>query len=121
VITDRQVERSIAILLRAGVLLAASVVLLGGILHLRQRGSDPPHYHTFRGEPVDLMKPSLVIRGALSGRPEAIIQLGLLLLILTPVARVLFSTAAFAFEGDRMYVIMTLMVLAVLLYSLMAA
>jgi uncharacterized membrane protein len=121
VITDRQVERSISILLRSGVLLAASVVLLGGILYLVRPGSVRPDYHVFRGEPVELRRPDLVIRGAFAGHPDAIIQFGLLLLILTPVARVAFSVAAFATEHDRMYVLITIIVLAVLLYSLLAA
>jgi len=51
-------------------------------------------------------------------RGRGIIQLGLLLLIATPVARVAFSIAAFAMQRDRLYVVVTLMVLAILLYSL---
>ena len=119
-ITDRQVEQSIGVLLRVGVLLAAAVVLVGGILYLVQRGNLRADYHVFHGEPNDLKKPSMVIREAFTGSPEAVIELGLLLLILTPVARVVFSVVAFARERDRMYVIMTLIVLAVLLYSLLA-
>ena len=46
------------------------------------------------------------------------IQLGLLVLIATPIARVAFSLVAFALQRDRIYVIVTLIVLAVLLYSL---
>jgi uncharacterized membrane protein len=48
-----------------------------------------------------------------------LIQLGLLLLIATPVARVAFSAAAFAMQRDRLYVVVALIVLAVLMYSLM--
>jgi len=121
VITDRQVEQSIGILLRSGVLLAAAVVLFGGILYLVHRGSMHADYHAFHGVPRELKTPSLTIRDAFSGSPEAIIELGLLLLILTPVARVVFSVIAFARERDFMYVGMTLIVLAVLLYSLLAA
>jgi uncharacterized membrane protein len=47
-----------------------------------------------------------------------LIQLGLLLLIATPVARVAFSVAAFAMQRDRLYVVVALIVLAVLMYSL---
>ena len=119
-ITDRQVEQSIGVLLRVGVLLAAAVVLVGGILYLAQRGHLRADYHVFRGEPNDLKKPSMVIREAFTGSPEAVIELGLLLLILTPVARVVFSVVAFAREHDGMYVVMTLIVLAVLFYSLLA-
>jgi uncharacterized membrane protein len=118
VITDQKVELAISVLLRAGVLLAAAVVLVGGALYLAQHGSQPTAYRVFHGEPQELRHPEMVLRAALSGRADAIIQLGLLLLILTPVARVAFSVAAFAVERDVMYMVMTLIVLAVLLYSL---
>lgn len=120
-ITDRQVEQAIGILLRTGVLLAAAVVLFGGILYLAHHGRLHADYHVFHGEPRDLKTPTLTLRDAFSGSPEAIIELGLLLLILTPIARVVFSVVAFARERDTMYVVMTLIVLAVLLYSLVAA
>ena len=118
-ITDRQVEISIAVLLRTGVFLAAAVVLIGGILYLAHSGHMPTHYQVFHGEPSDLRSPGAVIRDAFSGRPDAIIELGLLLLILTPIARVVFSVVAFVRERDFMYVTMTLVVLMVLLYSLL--
>jgi uncharacterized membrane protein len=50
--------------------------------------------------------------------PLALIQLGLFLLIATPVARVILSVAAFAVERDRVYVAITTLVLAILLYSI---
>jgi uncharacterized membrane protein len=121
VITDQQVEQSIGVLLIAGVLLAASVVFLGGILYLVHSGGAQPDYHTFKGEPANLRTPSLVIRDAFAGNPPAIIELGLLLLILTPIARVAFSVVAFLREHDYMYMVVTLVVLGVLLYSLLAA
>lgn len=49
---------------------------------------------------------------------KAIIQLGLLLLVATPIARVVFSAFAFFAEGDYLYVGITLLVLAVLMFSL---
>ena len=49
---------------------------------------------------------------------QAIIQFGLLLLIATPVARVAFAAIGFAMERDYLYVVITLIVLVVLLYSL---
>ena len=120
-ITDQKVEVAISVLLRAGVLLAAAVVLIGGGLYLAQHGSAPTAYHVFHGEPPELRHPEMVVRAAFTGRADAIIQLGLLLLILTPVARVAFSVAAFAVERDVMYVVMTLMVLAVLMYGLLGS
>jgi uncharacterized membrane protein len=75
----------------------------------------------FRGEPEKLKSVSAIVHGALGMNGRAIMQFGLLLLIATPVARVLFSAIAFAFEHDYMYVFITLVVLGILLYSLFGA
>src|SRR5207253_1467848 len=104
--------------LRAGVILAAVVVLAGGVLFLSRHGSESTDYHEFRELPVEYRSPVRIVRGALELDERAIIQLGLLLLIATPVARVVFSALAFAWERDFTYVGLTLLVLAVLLYSL---
>jgi uncharacterized membrane protein len=56
-------------------------------------------------------------QGIATGDPATIIQLGILLLIATPVARVAFALVAFAIERDRLYVAVSLIVLAVLLFS----
>ena len=48
---------------------------------------------------------------------SGIIQMGLLLLIATPVARVVFSVFAFAVQRDSLYVAVTLVVLVVLALS----
>ena len=50
--------------------------------------------------------------------PLAITQLGLLVLLGTPVARVAASVIGFALEGDRLYAIVTALVLLVLLTSI---
>ena len=58
------------------------------------------------------------MKEVLAFRGRGLIQFGLLLLIATPVARVAFSVAAFAIQRDRLYVVVTLIVLAILTYSL---
>jgi uncharacterized membrane protein len=60
-----------------------------------------------------------IVHGAFVGNAEAIVQLGLLLLIATPVARVAFTLVAFALQRDRTYVCITTIVLALLLYGLL--
>lgn len=117
--TDQKVEVIIGVMLRVGVLLAAAVVLGGAICYLARYGHRPADYHAFHGEPVGLRSVRQIIHLAFKGRCRGIIQLGLLLLILTPIARVAFSVVAFALEKDRMYVIMTLIVLGNLVYSLL--
>ena len=117
--TDQRVEEWIGNLLRVGVMLAAAVVLLGGGVYLARNGRAAPQYRVFKGEPAQLRTVAGIAREALAFRGPGLIQLGLLLLIATPVARVAFSVVAFAAEGDRLYVVVTLIVLAVLVYSFM--
>jgi len=110
--TDQRLDIIIGNLLRIGVTIAALVVLAGGIWYLASPTLPPSHYMHF----------APTVRGVRSisalSPPRAVILAGLLILIATPVARVLFSLIAFALEGDRLYVVATLIVLLVLLYSI---
>jgi len=117
-LTDQNVEEWIGNLLRMGVTLASAVVLFGACVCLIRHGKEAPQYHVFVGEPQDLRTISGIMKDVLAFRGSGIIQFGLLLLIATPVARVAFSLAAFAIQRDRLYVVVTLIVLAVLVYSL---
>ncbi|BAY09644.1 DUF1634 domain-containing protein [Calothrix sp. NIES-2098] len=120
-LSDRQLETLLSNLLKYGVLLASTVVLIGGILYLIRHGSEPVTYHFFQGEPSEFRSPSGVISAVLSGSRRGIIQLGLLLLIATPVLRVVISLLAFIWRREFIYVIVTLLVLASLTYSLVGA
>jgi uncharacterized membrane protein len=116
--SDHAVEQIVGRLLQIGVLLAAAVVLVGGTMLLAQRGTNPADYSAFRGEPELLRTVASIVRGALAGDSEAIVQLGLLVLIATPIARVACTLVAFALQRDRTYVGVTAIVLALLLYGL---
>ncbi|HEX4786624.1 MAG TPA: DUF1634 domain-containing protein [Candidatus Sulfotelmatobacter sp.] len=117
--TDQRIENILANLLRAGVLLSALVVLAGAVIYLIRHGAAPVEFRVFRGEPADLRSLHGIIRSASHLHGRGIIQLGLLLLIATPVARVLLSIFGFAKERDGAYVVFTLIVFSVLLYSLL--
>jgi uncharacterized membrane protein len=99
-------------------LLAALVVFFGGVWFVAESHDVPQNYRTFRGEPVELRAVPQIVDQAIALRPLGLIQFGLLLLIATPVARVLFSVLGFALERDWMYVVFTLLVLALLIYTL---
>jgi uncharacterized membrane protein len=116
--TDQRLEVIISVLLRSGVTLAAVIVLLGGICFLREHGQDQAEYHVFHGAAQDYRSIAGVIHAARPSNCPAVIQLGLLLLIFTPIARVAFSLAGFAFERDGTYIVLTFIVLAILIYSL---
>jgi uncharacterized membrane protein len=116
--TEERLQSMVAVLLRLGVNLSAAIVLVGGVVFLVRHGHQLPHYEVFRGEPTDLRTIGGIVRdaAALSGR--GLIQLGLLVLMATPVARVALSLVVFSLQRDRTYVAVTLIVLALLLLSL---
>jgi uncharacterized membrane protein len=116
--TDQRVEEIIGNLLRTGVMISAAVVLIGASIYLVRHGLASADYHVFQGEPNDLRTVRGIVERSIHFSGRGIIQLGLLLLIATPVARVAFAIYGFAAEGDRLYVGFTIIVLAVLLYSL---
>jgi uncharacterized membrane protein len=117
---DRRFEGQLASLLRAGVILAATVVLIGGAIYLAKYRAEVPSYRAFHGEPGQYRTLSGIWREAITLHGRGLIQLGLLLLIATPIARVLVSVFEFARERDWLYVGVTLFVLVVLVYSLMS-
>ena len=118
VVPDKRVESKIGNLLRFGVLLSAGLIAIGAALYLWRHGQSSPVYHVFRDDLPELRTVGGIFRSAygLSGR--GVIQLGLLALIATPVARVVLSIWGFAVMRDRTYVVIASLVLATLLYSL---
>jgi len=116
---EHELEIRLGHLLRAGVIIAASVVLIGGIIYLVRHGLELPAYHTFRGEPLALRTMDGVLAESMQLHGRGIIQLGLLLLIATPIARVALAAYGFARQRDWMYVGISASVLALLLYGLL--
>ena len=116
--TDRKVEDLIGNLLRAGVFLSALIVFVGAVVYLARHGGELADYRVFHGEPNQLRTIPGALHEAFSFQGRGIIQLGLLLLIATPVARVVLSIVGFAAERDRMYVGFATIVLIILMYSL---
>jgi len=118
---DERIEELIGYLLTTGVLISAVIVLTGGIIFLLRHWSETADYHTFHGEPQALR----TIRGLLAKdsfrHGRGLIQLGLVLLVFTPIARVVFAIFGFARERDWMYVTISAIVLGVLLYSFTSA
>ncbi len=118
-VDDHRIQLLIGSLLRVGVIAAAGIALAGGVWYLSAHGGDVPHYDTFRGEPVFLRRIADVVAAVVAGHSAALIQLGLLVLIAVPIARVAVSLVAFAIERDWMYCVVTVLVLAILLFSLL--
>jgi uncharacterized membrane protein len=115
---DQRMDQIMAVLLRSGVLLSASLVFIGGIIYLSRHDLPTINYRVFQGEPQEFRTVGGILREAAKLQGRGLIQLGLLILIATPVARVLFSVFAFIYERDWTYVAITMIVLALLCYSL---
>jgi uncharacterized membrane protein len=117
---DSALDAKISVLLQVGVYSSAAVILIGGVLYLIRHGDQTPDYNSFHGVPDGLDTLSGIVASAFQGQPLAIIQFGILMLIATPVARVVFSVFAFLAQRDYLYVAISALVLAILAYSLIA-
>ncbi|HEV8053088.1 MAG TPA: DUF1634 domain-containing protein [Parachlamydiaceae bacterium] len=105
------------LLLRVGLFLAITLVFLGGLLFLMENGKEIVDYSVFDGEPASLKTLVNVFGANVPDRLLAIIQLGIILLIATPVFRVLACLIMFTVQRDILYVILSSLVLAILLFA----
>ena len=104
-------------LLRVGVILSMSVVLIGGLIYLIGYQDLKVDYSKFVPDANYATLEAIVV-GLKVMDGKAIIQLGTILLIFTPVTRVVFSVFSFLIERDYLYVLIGLFVLGVILFSL---
>ena len=118
---DRRLETIVGRLLQAGVLLAATTVFAGGVLYLFGHHGEPANYHAFAAGSAATRTLSGIVRAVAAGNSLALIQLGLLLLVLTPIARVGVALVGFLLERDRLYATVSLIVLLILAFSLLHA
>lgn len=115
---DEQMRNVLGTLLRVGVLTSASVVILGAILFFIQHPGETIDFKIFKSEPARLRHVHTILIEAMQLKSRSVIQFGLLLLIATPVARVLFSLIGFIIERDKIYIFITSIVLVILCCSL---
>ena len=118
-LTDKRMDEIIGRLLQAGVILSALFVLAGGAVYVARHPEPVTDYRVFQGEPEQLRTVSGIVHEAVALHGRGLIQLGLLILIATPIARVAFSVVAFLYQRDWTYVVVTLIVLGLLVYSLL--
>ncbi|MBB2150570.1 DUF1634 domain-containing protein [Pedobacter gandavensis] len=117
-VTDYDMEQLIGQVLRYGVLTAGIVAIIGGVWYLFQNGQGTPHYTEFHGEPAGYTSLTGIIEGLKNGSAKEIIQLGVVILIATPILRIVFSLISFIQEKDRLYIVITLIVLLIILFSM---
>lgn len=120
IIDDKNIEVFIGKFLRLGVIASCAVALTGGVLYLLHHGMQTmPDYGTFHGEDAAYTSLPGIIGGLSSGSAKEIIQLGVAILIATPILRIVLSLISFIVEKDRMYVLITLVVLCIILTSML--
>ncbi|MDR2953689.1 MAG: DUF1634 domain-containing protein [Prevotella sp.] len=124
--SEKDMNLLIGKLLRYGVFLACGITLFGGIIYLYQhQGASMEHYKStpdgqpFPGAEYYLRELSTIIPRVFSFDGAAIIQLGVCVLIATPILRVAFSVIAFLIEKDYMYVVITLIVLIIIIANML--
>ncbi len=119
--TDQQAEQLVGRILQIGVIVSALVVLAGGVVFVAQHGQELAEHHEFHSEPEPLRNLLEIPREAARWNARGIIQFGIVLLILTPVARVAFTALVFLAQRDYVFVAVTTFVLVLLLFSLLGA
>lgn len=117
---DKKLQLAMGNILRFGVLFSAAIVFIGGILYLLQTSGSSTHYKVFSGESKQLLGLAQIADGVMHLHGASIIQLGVLLLIATPVARVAAAMIGFLIEKDYLYVAISLVVLAIIIGSILS-
>ena len=111
----------IALILRAGVYISGTILIVGLGLFLVHAPSGNVITNVLRSSSVSPDVPTsigAVMLGLGSASPTAVIELGVMVLLATPVIRVAASIVLFLVEADWLYSILTAVVLALLLISI---
>jgi uncharacterized membrane protein len=115
---DQRLEIAMGHMLRIGVSLAALVVLAGGILYLQQFHGLIPDYREFHGAPAPYRSIAAILTGVHRLDSRSLIEFGILLLIATPICRVILGVIGFSIQREHFYASVSAIVLAILLTSL---
>jgi len=121
--TERDLELIMGKLLRYGVIISCIITGFGGIIYILQHQGVVPDYAptttAFEGTPEYLRQLSTILPRVIAFEGAAIIQLGVIVLVATPILRVVFSLFAFLYEKDYLYVVITSIVLAVIVVNML--
>lgn len=113
--TDADLNRSVGNLLRAGVILSV-LISLAGFVKLFMEGFKMPHnYELLETPDADVLREFW--KGLQQMKGVAIIQLGILILIFTPLMRLIFALIGYLKEKDYTYVVISLIVLGIMVFS----
>lgn len=111
---DKDLQIFVGNILRYGVLTSLGIVFIGLIIYLIHARTEVIDFSSFTQNDFNF---SVFITGIRHGDSVSIIKLGVLLLILTPVMRVIFAIIGFYKEKDLLYTIVSVIVLFVIIIS----
>lgn len=117
---DKDMQVVIGWVLRLGVIISICIVFFGGIIYLWRHAHEAADHHTFTGIPEFIRTAPGIFKGAFTFHGQAIIQMGIALLIATPILRIIFSAIGFILEKDKLYVFISLLVLAIIFASMLS-
>lgn len=117
-INDKDIQVILGTLLRAGVIISMTIVLIGGVIFLIHNKGVITDYKVFKPELAKFSSIAAIFKGLLTFHGDAIVQFGILMLIFTPVARIVFAIFSFLIEKDYLYVLIGLIILAIITISL---
>ncbi|MFD2583682.1 DUF1634 domain-containing protein [Pedobacter vanadiisoli] len=117
-LNDKDIQLILGTLLRAGVIISMGIVLIGGAIFLVHHNGSITDYKVFKPELNKFSSIEGIFRGVLTLQGDAIIQFGILMLIFTPIARIVFAIFSFLIERDYLYVLIGFIILAIITISL---
>ncbi|WP_029282685.1 DUF1634 domain-containing protein [Pedobacter sp. R20-19] len=117
-INDKDIQVILGTLLRAGVIISMTIVLIGGVIFLIHNKGVITDYKVFKPELAKFSSIAAIFKGLLTFHGDAIVQFGILMLIFTPVARIVFAIFSFLIEKDYLYVLIGLIILTIITISL---
>ncbi|RQO31980.1 hypothetical protein DBR32_04045 [Taibaiella sp. KBW10] len=115
--SKRDVQLLVGNTLRIGVWVSMGITLIGIILFLFQNSTKNFDTGMLVAAPLKFSFSELV-QGILHGEALSIIQLGVLVLLITPILRIVFALYGYWLEGNRLYIIISLVVLCIIASSL---
>lgn len=119
--SEKRLQSVVSVTLRSGVLFASVIGIVGGLLFLATYGSETVNFSSFDGTASPYVSLSSISRAlGAGGQVEylAVVQIGVIVLLLTPIVRVALSIVGFTLAGDKTYVAITTVVLLTLIASI---
>lgn len=118
---SREIGLILGKVLRIGVYSACIIAAIGGIIYMFYDNAILPNYKAtteFTGTAENLRDFKDIFRGVLALNGASIIQLGVIVLIATPIIRVALSIFTFLYEKDYLYVVITIIVLCIIMINM---